>query len=69
MSLVKVEKLSKSFGELKAVNNVDLEVKEKEILGLLGPNGAGKSTFISILSTLLSPDNGNISRSNLNCVK
>ena len=52
---LKVEKLTKiysknSFNEIKALNNLNLEVKEGEIFGLLGPNGAGKTTFINILA-------------------
>ncbi|MGD0406311.1 MAG: ATP-binding cassette domain-containing protein, partial [Candidatus Bathyarchaeia archaeon] len=42
-AIVKVEKLSKTFGNLKAVDNVSFEIKEGEIFGLLGPNGAGKT--------------------------
>lgn len=50
--------LTKSFGELVAVNEVNLEVPEGTIFGLLGPNGAGKSTTIRLLCTLLRPTNG-----------
>ena len=54
------ENLYKSFGNIKAVENVSFEVKEGEIFGLLGPNGAGKSTTISMISTLYPPTEGNI---------
>ena len=52
---LKVEKLTKiyskkSSNEVKALNNLNLEVKEGEIFGLLGPNGAGKTTFLNILA-------------------
>ena len=58
MVAVKIEKLVKSFGDLIAVNNVSLEVREGEIYGILGPNGAGKSTTIKCLMGLLDPDSG-----------
>ena len=57
-TIVKVENLSKVFGELKAVDNVSFEIKEGEIFGFLGPNGAGKTTTINILTTLLKPSSG-----------
>jgi ABC-2 type transport system ATP-binding protein len=60
MGFVEMKGVCKKFGELRAVDNVSLEVAEGEIFGLLGPNGAGKSTLISMLSTLLLPDSGEI---------
>lgn len=56
--VIKVEHLSKSFGNLKAVDDVSFEVKEGEIFGFLGPNGAGKTTTINMLTTLLKPTSG-----------
>ena len=56
--IIKVERLSKFFGNLKAVDNISFEVKEGEIFGFLGPNGAGKTTMINILTTLLKPTSG-----------
>lgn len=50
--------ISKSFGEIRAVENLCIEVMEGEIFGFLGPNGAGKSTSINIVCGLLSPDKG-----------
>jgi len=50
MSMLKVEKLSKTFGAIRAVDSVSLEVRPGEIYGLLGPNGAGKTTTISMTS-------------------
>lgn len=58
--VLKIENLSKYFGELLAVNNLSLEVFEGEIFGFLGPNGAGKSTSINIMCGLLQPSSGEI---------
>jgi ABC-2 type transport system ATP-binding protein len=60
MSMLKVEGLSKTFGTIRAVDSVSLEVRPGEIYGLLGPNGAGKTTTISIISGLLKPDAGGV---------
>jgi len=62
---LKVEKLTKiysgkSTGEIKALNNLNLEVKEGEIFGLLGPNGAGKTTFINILAGTVIKNSGSV---------
>jgi len=56
--LVRVENLTKKFGELTAVDGVSFEVGRGEIFGFLGPNGAGKSTTIAMLTTLLRPSSG-----------
>src|SRR5271170_7318894 len=61
MSMLKVERLSKSFGSIRAVDSVTFEVRAGEIYGLLGPNGAGKTTTISMISGLLKPDGGEVS--------
>jgi ABC-2 type transport system ATP-binding protein len=55
---IRVEKLSRSFGEIQAVKGIDLNVARGETFGFLGPNGAGKSTTIKMLCTLLRPTNG-----------
>lgn len=60
MSFVDVRDLCKSFGELKAVDRVSFTVNQGEVFGLLGPNGAGKSTLISMMTTLLNQDQGEI---------
>jgi ABC-2 type transport system ATP-binding protein len=60
MSLLKVERLSKAFGTVRAVEDVSFEVGEGEIYGLLGPNGAGKTTTISIVAGLLKADAGRV---------
>jgi len=58
--VIKITKVSKSFGTLKAVNDLSLSVPEGAIFGFLGPNGAGKSTTIRLLLSLLKPDTGEI---------
>lgn len=60
MSFIEIKNIKKSFGELTAVNDVSFTVDEGEVFGLLGPNGAGKSTLISIITTLVKPDAGNV---------
>jgi len=62
---LKVEKLTKiysknSSNEIKALNNLNLEVKEGEIFGLLGPNGAGKTTFLNILAGTVIKNSGKV---------
>jgi ABC-2 type transport system ATP-binding protein len=56
--MLTIKNISKSFGDVKAVKNISFNVEDGEILGLLGPNGAGKSTTISMIATLLKPDEG-----------
>jgi len=58
--IIEVKNVVKRFGGRVAVNDVDLSVQDGEIFGLLGPNGAGKTTIISLLATLLVPDDGEI---------
>lgn len=55
---IKVEQLSKIFGEQKAVNNISFEIGKASIVGFLGPNGAGKSTTMKMLSTYITPTSG-----------
>ena len=56
--LVKCTNLSRSFGEIKALNDVNLSLPSGRIIGLLGPNGSGKTTLIKILNGLLQPSSG-----------
>ena len=56
--MIQVQGLSKSFGKVKAVQNVSFSAPDGQITGLLGPNGAGKSTTLRMLYTLLKPDSG-----------
>jgi ABC-2 type transport system ATP-binding protein len=53
-----VEDLRRSFGDVKAVDGVSLEVPSGQIFGFLGPNGAGKSTLVKVLTTILAPTSG-----------
>src|SRR6187401_3377016 len=50
--------LVKTFGDLRAVDGIDLEVRRGEVFGVLGPNGAGKTTMLQMLATLLPMDGG-----------
>jgi ABC-2 type transport system ATP-binding protein len=59
--MLEVKHLAKHFGEKAAVKNVSFQVNQGDAFGLLGPNGAGKSTTISMITGLLSPDEGEIS--------
>ncbi len=57
-SMIRVEHLTKKFGDFVAVDDISFDVKKGEVFGLLGPNGAGKSTILRILSTLARPTRG-----------
>ncbi len=59
--MIKVEKLSRTFGPKVAVNNVSFEVDRGEILGFLGPNGAGKSTTMRMITGFIPPSSGRVS--------
>ena len=58
--MIQVNHLSKSFGEIRAVDDVTFEVRQGEIFAFLGPNGAGKTTTIKMLTTLLRPSAGEV---------
>lgn len=58
--MLKIAKLSKHFGGLKAVENVSFEVHPGEIVGLIGPNGAGKTTLFNLISRFLAPTSGSM---------
>jgi branched-chain amino acid transport system ATP-binding protein len=58
--MLKVEGLAKSFGGLRAVHNIDLELHPGDLAGLIGPNGAGKTTVFNLLTGVYIPTSGNI---------
>lgn len=58
MKAIEAAEISKSFGGIKALDGVSLEVSDGEIYGLLGPDGAGKTTLFRVLTTLMLPDSG-----------
>ncbi len=66
--LLKTDGLTKHFGGLVAVKNVNFEIKKGEILGLIGPNGAGKSTIFNLISAVYAADEGGIYFKNENII-
>ncbi len=58
--MIKIDSLNKSFGRIKALDNLNLEIGKGELLGLIGPNGAGKTTAIRIICCILQPNSGNV---------
>jgi ABC-2 type transport system ATP-binding protein len=58
LAIIEVHNLTKKFGEITAVSDLSLEVKEGEVLGFLGPNGSGKTTTIRMLAGIISPTSG-----------
>ena len=66
---VKIEKLSKSFDDIKAIDEISFNVGEGEMFGLVGPDGAGKTTTIRVLCGLIKPDSGKISLLDIDITK
>ncbi|MGE5393952.1 MAG: ABC transporter ATP-binding protein [Candidatus Saccharibacteria bacterium] len=58
--MIKVEKITKSFGTLQVLKGIDLEVPKGKLYSIVGPSGAGKTTLLQIIGTLSRPDQGNI---------
>ncbi len=67
--MIKIEGVSKSYGAVKAVENISLSVNKGEIFGIIGPDGAGKTTLFRILTTLLLPDTGSATVAGLDVVR
>ena len=68
MFFIQLRDLFKSYGHVKALNGLNLEVPKGSLYGLLGPNGAGKSTALRIICTLLAPDSGRVEVGGLNAL-
>ncbi len=67
--LISIRNLTKTYGEIKALDNISFGIKENSIFGLVGPDGAGKSTLIRILCGLMNPDCGEIEMMGKNILK
>ena len=69
MAMIELRQLSKAYGAVTALSNLDLSVPEGCLYGLLGPNGAGKTTTLRILATLLAPDRGSVEVDGVDALK
>lgn len=69
MSAITIQNIHKSFGDIKAISDINFNVERGELFGLIGPDGAGKSTLFKILTTLLIPDEGRASVEGLDTVR
>ena len=58
--IIKIDKISLSFGKRKILDNINFSINESQILGLLGPNGVGKSTIFNLITGLIKPQYGSI---------
>ena len=58
MSFLELKKVTKTFGKLAALEDIDLKVEQGEILGIVGPNGSGKTTLINVISGYFRPTQG-----------
>ena len=67
--VILVENLSKSYGQVKALDNISLKIHRGQVTALLGPNGAGKTTLIRILTTLLLPTSGQVTVAGLDVIR
>lgn len=69
MNAIEIKNISKSYGEIKALDNVSFEVQKGELFGLIGPDGAGKTTLFRLLTTLINPDAGSATVDGLDIMK
>jgi ABC-type multidrug transport system ATPase subunit len=66
---IQIQNIDKSYGNVKALNNIGFDVNQSELFGLIGPDGAGKTTLFRILTTLLIPDSGKAKMAGYDTVK
>lgn len=67
--MIEIRDVSKSYGEIQALQLTNIDIQKGEIVGLLGPNGAGKTTLMKLLTGVLEPDTGTVSINGLDIVK
>jgi ABC-2 type transport system ATP-binding protein len=67
--MIKVDNLTKHYGEIKALDGITFEIKRGEVLGFLGPNGAGKTTTMKILTGFIAPTGGEVKIDNLDLIQ
>jgi len=67
--MIKVENLSKNYGDVQAVKSINFELNDGEVVGFLGANGAGKSTTLKVITGYLSPTKGNVYVNDLNILE
>lgn len=68
-TVIEVSNLFKTYGDIRAVNGINLAVKEGEVFGMLGPNGAGKTTTVEIIEGLRIPDSGSVTVLGIDALK
>jgi len=67
--MIKIDNISKSYGQVQALTDLNIHVQKGQLYGLIGPDGAGKTTLFRILTSLLIPNSGKASLMNYDCVK
>ena len=67
--MLKIKGLNKSYGKVRALNNLNLQIDEGEFFGFVGPNGSGKTTTMRIISGLLKADSGSVILDGIDALK
>ena len=67
--MIKVDNLSKSYGDVEAVKSISFELNDGEVVGFLGANGAGKSTTLKVMTGFLSPTSGTVYVNDMNILQ